>query len=132
SATCVPGTATSPNRWATLVSVLTGTINNFSCSALDRNSSAFQSEYQVQGVDPYDYHYYLPFHRILSNGCTPEPGATLPTWYGWPAGAIKYHNYASTSVVCPLPGTPGGFSQAADGILDTFRDRVRFGLMTFD
>ena len=37
-ATCVPGTATPLNRWATLLTVLTGTIQNFSCYAQDRSS----------------------------------------------------------------------------------------------
>ena len=32
---------------------------------------------------------------------------------------------------CPTSFAPG-FPQASDGLLDTFRDRVRFGLMTFD
>lgn len=70
-ATCSPGTTTQLNRWATLLTVLTGSINQFSCYSQDRSSSAFLSEFSVGGVKPYDTGYYLPFHRILSNGCTP-------------------------------------------------------------
>src|SRR5689334_20171153 len=44
-AACVPGTASPMNRWATLVSVLTGSIQNFSCQSLNRNANAFKSEY---------------------------------------------------------------------------------------
>lgn len=131
-ASCSPGTATSMNRWATLLSVLTGSINNFSCQSLDRSSAAFLNEYKLGTANPYDYKYYLPFHRVLSNGCVAGPGAMPTNWWDWPANAIKYHPYADPNGTCPAPGTPGGFSQVADGILDTFRDRVRFGLMTFD
>src|SRR5262249_31950343 len=53
---------------------------------------------------------------------------TVPlTWAGWPAGGIKYHPYNNAAGTCATPWT-----QSTDGILDTFRDRVRFGLMTFD
>ncbi|UQA55031.1 PilC/PilY family type IV pilus protein [Polyangium aurulentum] len=127
-AACVPGTATPMNRWATLVSVLTGTIQNFSCYALDRSSSAFLDEFKLQGAQPYDFKYYLPFHRILSNGCTYGPGTMPGNWYDWPADAIKKHLYDSPSKACADPG----FVQSTDGLLDTYRDRVRFGLMTFD
>lgn len=132
-ATCKPGVQATPmNRWATLLSVLTGTIDNFSCQSLDRSSAAFLNEYKLGTANPYDYKYYLPFHRVLSNGCVAGPG-TIPTnWWDWPANAIKYHPYGDATASCPAPGTPGGFSQQSDGILDTFRDRVRFGLMTFD
>jgi type IV pilus assembly protein PilY1 len=132
-ATCKPGVQATPmNRWATLLSVLTGSIDNFTCQSLDRSSAGFLNEYKLGTANPYDYKYYLPFHRVLSNGCVAGPG-TIPTnWWDWPANAIKYHAYGDANTVCPAPGTPGGFNQQPDGILDTFRDRVRFGLMTFD
>ncbi len=131
-APCVPGTPTAPNRWASLVAALTGTVSNFSCSALDRTTTPFRNEYMLSGADPYDYKYYMPFHRILSNGCAPGPGVLPANWGDWPNGAIKYHQWSDPNVICPAPGAPGGFSQLNDGILDTFRGRVRFGLMTFD
>ncbi|MDI1431282.1 PilC/PilY family type IV pilus protein [Polyangium sorediatum] len=128
-ATCVPGTATPLNRWATLVTVLTGTIQNFSCFAQDRSSTSFLNEFTLpSGPDPYDYKYYLPFHRILSNGCAYGPGSMGGSWWDWPANALKTHAWNNTSQACAAPG----FQQANDGLLDTYRDRVRFGLMTFD
>jgi type IV pilus assembly protein PilY1 len=134
----VAGTAcdsvTSPtqqNRWASLVSVLTGTINNFKCQATPRNTAAFKAEYGLgvtpppaSWLAPYDWSYYLPFNRMYSNGCTPGPGVQSANWYDWPAGSIAYHDAS---------GNPcATWSQASDGLLDTFRDRVRFGMMTFD
>lgn len=128
-ASCVPGTPTPQNRWATLVSVLTGTIQNFSCHSLDRSSDAFKDEYSWGGALPYDFKYNLPFHRLLSNGCTAGPGTfPLDSWSAWPDGGIKYHSYTGKDVPC----AGSGWQQDADGLLDTFRDRVRFGLMTFD
>src|SRR5678815_760942 len=128
AAACTPNTTTPMNRWATLVSVLTGSIQNFSCSKIDRSSGLFKNEYRFGGIKPYDADYYLPFHRLLSNGCTPGPGTVPATWPGWPVGGIKYHDFSDASVACSAPG----WQQNNDGILDTFRDRVRFGLMTFD
>ena len=125
-----PG-ASNMNRWATLVSVLTGTVQNFSCVAVPRDATApfnFHNEFSFLGVPPYDRGYHLPYHRILSNDCTPGPGDAGITWAGWPADAIKFHQWDSASQACAAPG----FQQAADGLLDTFADRARFGLMTFD
>lgn len=144
-ATVLPGNANFPgsacdskpittmNRWASLVSVLTGTINNFSCQATPRNTAAYKTEFG-QGVtpptgaswlSPYDWAYYLPFNRMYSSGCTPGPGVQSSNWWDWPAGSIKYHD--ATNQPCAQ-----GWSQKTDGLLDTFRDRVRFGMMTFD
>ncbi len=126
----VPG-GTNLNRWATLVSVLTGTIQDFSCVAVPRDNTApffFQNEYSLLGTPPYDRGYHLPFHRILSNDCTPGPGDPGLTWAGWPNDAIKFHPWNNAAGTCTVPG----FQQASDGLLDTFIDRARFGLMTFD
>jgi type IV pilus assembly protein PilY1 len=114
------------NRWATLVTVLTGQINNFACMATPRDDT-FANEYSFLGTRPYDTGYYLPFHRLLSNGCTTGPGVNPTNYWDWPIGAIRYHDIASPATTCA-----SAFSQVPDGILDTFRDRVRFGMMTFD
>ncbi len=120
---------TNLNRWATLVSVLTGSVQNFSCYAQPRTkSSPFETEYSLSGVAPYDRDYHLPFHRILSNDCTPGPGTAGATWPGWPNNAIKFHAWNDANAACGAPG----FQQTADGLLDTYADRARFGLMTFD
>lgn len=117
------------NRWAKLVSVLTGTFESYSCYAQPRDAgTAFETEYSLLGVKPYDLDYHLPFHRILSNDCTPGPGTLGATWAGWPNDAIKFHPWNDAGATCASPG----FKQAADGLLDTFADRARFGLMTFD
>ncbi|MEZ4308400.1 MAG: PilC/PilY family type IV pilus protein [Polyangiaceae bacterium] len=124
----VPGES-NENRWATLVSVLTGTYQNFSCYAQPRDGgSPFETEYTVSGQKPYDLDYHLPFHRILSNDCTPGPGTLGATWAGWPASAIDFHEWNNAGNAC----SGAGFQQSADGLLDTFGDRARFGLMTFD
>ena len=119
------------NRWTSLVSVLTGTINGYKCQATPRNTAAFKTEYGL-GVSPppaswlapYDWSYYLPFNRMYSNGCTPGPGVQSLNWYDWPAGSIAYHD--------ALGNACSTWSQKSDGLLDTFRDRIRFGMMTFD
>ncbi len=117
------------NRWMKLVSVLTGTLQNPSCYAQPRDAaSPFEAEYSLLGVAPYDRNYHLPFHRILSNDCTPGPGTLGASWAGWPNDAINFHKWDDAAAVCA--GT--GFQQSADGLLDTFADRARFGLMTFD
>lgn len=127
-ATCTPGTTTPLNRWASLLTVLTGTIQNFSCFAQDRSSSSFLNEYTLPGsVQPIDYKYYLPFHRVLSNGCAFGPGTLGANWWDFPTNAIKSHPWDNPAIACPTP-----FEQAKDGLLDVYSDRVRFGLMTFD
>lgn len=120
-------TPTLLNRWATLASVLTGQIKNFSCKAVPRNGD-FTAEYTFLGAPPYDRDYFLPFHRLLSSKCTPGPGVAPTNYWDWPNGAIQYHDIGSPTTAC----SGEGWAQAPDGILDTFRDRVRFGMMTFD
>jgi type IV pilus assembly protein PilY1 len=78
------------NRWMTAIEVLTGTIQNFSCVALQRSQNSIYT---------YDYLYPVAWHQPMSNG--------VPLWD--PAA-----------------------QQSTDGILDSYADRVRFGLMTFD
>lgn len=128
---CNPATPAGVNnksRWITLVEVLTGSIDNYSCQTVDRLSTSFSSEYAlVTGQAPYDARYPIPYHRPLSNGCAPAPGAPLTgNPFVYPAtNAIGFHYYSNT--------TPCTFSQAAnDGLLDAYEDQVRFGLMTFD
>lgn len=129
-ATCSPGVPTPMNRWATLLSVMSGTIQNFSCQSLDRKLSTFLNEYRINGVDPYDHSYYLPFHRPLSAGCAIGPGVLPPSWQTWPVplSAFKAHPFNDQNGTCAA----GGWAPSYDGILDVFGDRVRFGLMTFD
>jgi type IV pilus assembly protein PilY1 len=131
--TCTPGNAAGTNhksRWIDLVEVLTGTIDNYSCQAVDRMSNAFKTgEYQVpDGTAPYDYKYPIPYHRPLSGSCAPAPGAfpLSSNPFKYPTGGVRYHAYLDETFSC-------NFGQSAnDGILDAYDNAVRFGLMTFD
>jgi type IV pilus assembly protein PilY1 len=79
------GASPTPNRWATVQQAFTGSLaqvsgltNGFSCVAMPRTTSAtstFVSEYQINGVAPYDTNYYLPFHRMV----VPDPNAAGAT-----------------------------------------------------
>jgi type IV pilus assembly protein PilY1 len=114
------------SRWIDLVEVLTGSINNYDCQRLDRNSAAFRSEFALNASNPYDYLYANPYHRPVSSGCVPGPGAVdAGNPSAFPAGAIKFHPFDNTAASC-------AFQQASDGILDSYLPEVRFGLMTFD
>jgi type IV pilus assembly protein PilY1 len=125
---CDP-TGTTPSersRWVELVEVLAGSIQDYRCQAIDRNSAAFKNEYSLSGVSPPDLAYINPYHRPLSGDCAPGPGTLPANPYQYPANAIKYHHYNDPLQLC------AGFQQSSDGLLDAFLSRVRFGLMTFD
>ena len=130
---CTPTTSgtSEKSRWIDLVEVLSGTIQDYRCNAVDRTSGAFNTEFSLSGVSPYDYRYPNPYHRPLSGTCTPGPnpgvvGALSSAPYSWPAGWLGYHDYSSLATACTT------FGQSQDGLLDAFKGRVRFGLMTFD
>jgi type IV pilus assembly protein PilY1 len=129
--TCSPGNTAGVNdksRWIDLTEVLTGTIDNYSCQAINRLDSGVgyrTSEYAISG-DPYDFRYPIPYHRPLSGGCAAGPGTQSSNPFIYPtAGGINYHMY-NGSGACTY-SQPGN-----DGVLDVFQDYVRFGLMTFD
>ena len=117
------------SRWIDLVEVLTGSISNYDCQRLDRGSAAFKNEYKVSSTlpnSPYDFLYANPYSRPLSNGCAPGPG----TWSSanpadFLTNSFNYHTYNNTASSCT-------FTQTPDGILDAFKDSMRFALMTFD
>lgn len=140
--TCTPN---SPNtgtndqntksRWTNLVEVLTGTVGSYSCFSEPRTGSAFTGEYDLGTTLPADLGYEDPFHRILSNRCTPGPGALPPLTspYTYPTGAITYRPYdPGSNTVILNPGSPCTFTQSRDGLLDAYDGLIRFGLMTFD
>ncbi|WP_437601844.1 hypothetical protein WMF28_09600 [Sorangium sp. So ce590] len=105
------------SRWTKLVESLTGPIQDFSCYAQPRTQSEFIDEFSIDSEPPYDANYYIPFHRLLSNGCTPGPGATY--------GSVGWHRYDDAAQACAWPAQ-------GPGLLDVYRDRIRFSLMTFD
>jgi type IV pilus assembly protein PilY1 len=142
---------TTANRWGVLVQALTGSVQGgYNCTAMPRTpGSIFATEYQINGVAPYDTNYYLPYHRPVANAggnraCVYAPGAlpgaATPNGVGFggvgvgptslatdfPAGAIVQRTYG---MLGPVPCT---FQQLTDGALDAQRDVMRFGLMTFD
>ena len=118
------------SRWVDLVEVLTGTITNYECQTLDRGSASFKNEYKVVGStlpnSPYDFLYANPYHRPLSGGCAPGPGAISTTNRAeFLTNSFNYHTYNNVNSACT-------FGQTQDGILDAFQTGIRFGLMTFD
>lgn len=136
---CVPGGTSSKSRWIELVEVLTGRINNYSCWPQDRSSANFLAEFSLGGTPPYDYRYINKYHRALSNNCLYGPGlVSIPasTPYAWPVGAVNTFPLSagtSTGGGTVNRASPGcAFNQDTDGLLDVYRDMVRFGLMTFD
>jgi type IV pilus assembly protein PilY1 len=138
---------TSPNRWGIAVQSLTGSMSpTYACVSMSRaTGSYFQTEYQIDSKAPYDANYYLPFHRpavgnTLASACVVSPGV-LP---GDPSGGVGSPargtgglasdfnaNSITTRLLSGVAGTCT-FSQFQDGILDSARDLVRFGLMTYD
>lgn len=115
------------SRWIELVEVLTGSIQDYRCQAVNRASHAFSQEFGLGGEPPYDYGYPKPYHRPLSGTCTPGPGtARTDNPYLYPDDAIRFHPYTDLTTSCST------FLQSGNGLLDTFLYQIRFGLMTFD
>jgi type IV pilus assembly protein PilY1 len=122
------------SRWIDLVEVLTGTIQNYQCQTLLRDTAFFNDLYKGSSSTAYDFLYTNPYHRPLSGTCAPRPGNDPSPPGQFPIdnpgtaadeGAINYRAYNDASGAC-------AFGQDPDGILDAFRTGVRFGLMTFD
>lgn len=127
--------ATSPrqkSRWIDMVEVLTGTFEGYSCWAQDRSSAAFRNEFSLAGVSPYDFGYVNPYHRALSNDCMYGPGLEpLPSNpYVW--SPVNTFPFVGTGVDRSDASAGCAFRQTRDGLLDVYKDLVRFGLMTFD
>ena len=145
--TCSPGVASAPNRWGIAMQSLTGDVSPyFSCSSMPRaQGSAFDLEYKINGFHPYDVDYFLPYHRPVAGSgvtsCMVAPGAlpgvsagsgvgTPPKSAGglatdFPAGAIINRLASGAAGACD-------FTQYSNGILDSARDMIRFGMMTYD
>ncbi len=160
------GAATCANRWGTLLQSLTGEFSNgYRCWTDDRNgatTSSFALEYQINGNLPYDYGYYLPYHRPVAqddsgNNCAYGPYKLSDkggSGSGVGGGAFGSNRqtvnepdefatdalalFAVGSLATPATKTSTAnttcttYSQIANGAIDAGRDLVRFGLMTFD
>jgi type IV pilus assembly protein PilY1 len=143
-----PGLTNERSRWIDLVEIMTGTVSNYSCLPMSRSTTAFSNEYGISGTAPYDWNYINPFNRIVSGSCTVGPGVLPSTSnpYEFPTNGIYRLPVSGTTVTRPTSAaqyTSGnatfgpcisstGFTQANDGIMDVFKEKVRFGLMTFD
>ncbi len=128
--TCIPtGTGSQKSRWIDLLEVLTGTIQDYRCETIDRHDAVmFRNPYLFHGITPYDYGYELPYHRPMSGQCRWLPGTVSS------ANTFDFPDNALVSTTSPTSnlGPSCDFLQSNDGILDSFRTFVRFGLMTFD
>ncbi|HEX7667702.1 MAG TPA: hypothetical protein VF407_24410, partial [Polyangiaceae bacterium] len=138
---CTIGTTTLPNRWGTAMQALTGEIGGsgstkYSCATMPRTGSTFQNEFGIAGIKPYDYDYYLGYHRPASGTCVVTPGKLpgLSTGLGGAGGnATDFTMGTSISTRDYVSGAAGcSFTQLSNGALDNARDILRFGLMTFD
>jgi type IV pilus assembly protein PilY1 len=149
--TACDGSATPSVRtsWANLLTALTGTITDtdYRCVAVSRKTTDWHDEYILGTNDPYDYGYYLPYHRVYSNSCAYGAGKLPSTsWQWWTlpgtqgGSDVRYHTLPLTAAAtasspaneAPLTNTACAFRQANDGALDDFRGLVRFGMMALD
>ncbi len=139
---CTPETpgdvANEASRWMDLIEVLTGTINDRRCESIPRTGEAFRSEYAMGSVNPPDYGFDAPFHRVMGGTCAPAPHpeaalALVQAPYSFPSGlGVNNESWLRFRPYNDLNSTCSTFTQATDGLLDTFNDTVRFSLMTFD
>jgi type IV pilus assembly protein PilY1 len=120
--------AAQKNRWTQLVEVLTGEIQDYGCYTQDRRSEAFRREFYFASTNTSsaDFNYHVPYHRILSGTCAVGAGIPDANAFSWGSKPFGYHEWNDASKDCTT------FQQSATGLLDTYRDRMRFGLMTFD
>jgi type IV pilus assembly protein PilY1 len=129
-ASIAPQGTSQKTRWMQLIEVLTGDVKDPECYSQDRRSDAFKNEFILGTALPYDYNYHVPYHRFLSgsgpSACTIGAGVPDPNPFSWGTTPFKYHIFNSPGTSCT------NFQQSETGLLDSYRDRMRFGLMTFD
>lgn len=131
-------TGTDRTRWVQALEVLGGSIDNYKLLHQPRAGSDFINEFGLGGQNPYDLDYYLPLFRPLSNDCAIGSSSlsttkTWPTdWKTWGTSNFGFRKYNGASLGAIGSCNPTDFKTDGLGILDTFRDQARFGLMTFD
>ncbi len=134
--------AANKTRWMTLVETLTGSVpeSKAGCELIPRTSGvgAKFDRYRLPGGGyPGDLGEGTPHYNLLSNRCgvQPNPAArdafddSVAAAYGWsgPAGESWWRVVnANDASLC------AAFEQNQDGLLHTFKNDIRFGLMTFD
>lgn len=122
------------NRWGIVTEVLTGTIQNRGCVRQSRSDPNFDAEFSIQNNSPYDVNYFLDFYRYTSNGCLWTPGTLPGSVFNWNPGPVEQRMWNDLTFT-GNPGTCNGspeFQQQSDGLLDTYRDLVRFSTFMFD
>ena len=129
---CTPDQPSDVNRWGNVNEILTGSIVNRGCVKQDRSDPAFADEFKILGNYPYDVDYYLPYYRYTSNGCMAGPGNLPASVFVWSNKPVEYRMWNDASSICGSNQNPTQYQQAKDGLLDVYRDRVRFSLMMFD
>jgi type IV pilus assembly protein PilY1 len=113
-----------------------------------RAETAFLQEFALgtapsTGVAPIDASYYLPYNRVIARGssgsCTPSPSwdpavraALIDDALSWPTANGGPIFWRQAGGFTGTNGTCGFTPQDEDGLMDAFKDRARFGLMTFD
>ncbi len=126
------------NRWVSALEVLGGSIKNYTLLAVDRSKDDFKNEFGLGGANPYDAGYGLYHYRPLSNSCAIGSNsltktATWPNdWTTWGISDFGWRKWNGSFL--QALGTCASTDYQTDGlgVLDTFRDQARFGLMTFD
>jgi type IV pilus assembly protein PilY1 len=131
-------TSNEKTRWVQALEVLGGSIDNFALLHQPRTGADFTNEYGLGGQSPYDIDYFLPHYRALSNNCAIGSSSLSTTktwpadWTTWGTSSFGFRQWSGASL--GTIGSCGATDYKTDGlgILDTFRDQARFGLMTFD
>lgn len=127
---CNPTGTSEKSRWIDLIEVMTGTIQNYHCQAISRARSTFAAgEWLVSAINPADVDFLLPYNRPISNTCTFGPG-TMPA-NAFNFSPPTFHLYSSVATTCTDWVTDSS-RQSVDGLLDVYKGKIRFGLMTFD
>jgi type IV pilus assembly protein PilY1 len=136
---------TERNRWVQALEVLGGSISGYQMLGVKRDGSTtsdFYNEYNLNGAAPYDADYYLPHFRPISKvstksctiGSSSLSGAkSWPTdWTTWGVSNFGFRSWNGATLGPIGSCLPSDFDTDHLGVLDTFRDQARFGLMTFD
>lgn len=157
---CAAGSSASQvNRWGMVLQALTGNFQPyFSCAAVSRSKTTnpnFAARYAINGVDPYDVDYFLPYNQPMTgsgaDACVIAPwklpGAPDGSGVGsaklgsggnateYPDDALAAYKYSALGTGLPAllaSGSTCVFDQNNDGQLDVARQYARFALMTFD
>jgi len=131
-------TSTEKTRWVQALEVLGGSLDNYALLNQPRTGADFTNEYGLGGQAPYDLDYFLSHYRALSNNCAIGSSSlsttkTWPTdWTTWGTGSFGFRQWTGASLGTIGSCSPTDYKTDGLGILDTFRDQARFGLMTFD